>query len=378
MSILNLFRKKRAVMQKKKALLYVPESHKDYLGHIEFYFRDDLDITACTDYAGYFATLAASSFDVILIMFPRNLGTLYKLREMIQKAKEGNSVVVVFEQHQLAAVVMEAGADYFVITDIFVEGVNRPMNLIDTKALRAIRNKLFSPKVSQDEANLIIEKSEFYESVIGIFGTRATQTADVREETAFLESAFRKHNCKKILDGGCGNGRIAFKLATGSLKDKISIVGVDITDGLLQEAVEKKKREMLFLHNIDFFKANLLHLPFDNRIFDAVILMWHVICDLKERHEELIREMNRVLDVGGILVFDFPDRMASTNLHIDNEGIYEDPGSGMKKYVSYVPEIGEMLDKVQRLGFHHIEFKHVNWGIPKYVVVAKKAGIPKE
>lgn len=96
----------------------------------------------------------------------------------------------------------------------------------------------------------------------------------------------------KVLDLGCGNGRL-----TELLKDlDIKYIGIDSSEKLISLA--KKKYP-----NYEFLKADALKLPFENNSFDKVIsiAVLHHIPSRKLRLQ-FLKEIKRVLKPNGKLV----------------------------------------------------------------------------
>ncbi len=96
----------------------------------------------------------------------------------------------------------------------------------------------------------------------------------------------------KVLDAGCGNGRLL-----GLLKDKkIDYTGIDISDKLVEMAKNKYPQN-------NFLVADNLNLPFPDNNFDKVfsIAVLHTIPS-KELREKVLLEIKRVLRPGGLSV----------------------------------------------------------------------------
>lgn len=97
-------------------------------------------------------------------------------------------------------------------------------------------------------------------------------------------------DCKNILDVGCGEGKfISYS------PDRI--VGVDNNLGSIKICQEK---------GFKVYKSLVTKLPFEDKSFDAVNCS-HVIEHLYSKEAyEMLKEINRVLRIGGILCFRAP------------------------------------------------------------------------
>lgn len=100
---------------------------------------------------------------------------------------------------------------------------------------------------------------------------------------------------KAILDAGCGTG-----VCTRALKNKFpksNIVGIDIAEGMIEEALKKQS----FFKKNEYQVADIESLPFSSGSFELVFsnlaLLW------LENPEVGLAELNRVLKPGGLLIF---------------------------------------------------------------------------
>ena len=104
---------------------------------------------------------------------------------------------------------------------------------------------------------------------------------------------------EKVLDLGCGNGRLfeLFSVQGRSVSGgkKVDYVGIDNSSNLISEA--KKK------YGNYFQVADILNIPFSDNYFDSIwlIAVFHHIPS-KELRLEVLKEMARVLKKRGLVV----------------------------------------------------------------------------
>ncbi|GAI39071.1 unnamed protein product, partial [marine sediment metagenome] len=95
---------------------------------------------------------------------------------------------------------------------------------------------------------------------------------------------------KSVLDAGCGTGIFSIIFSN---KGAGKVTGIDISEGSLETA--RSLKEKFRLHNTEFQKQDMLHLPFENESFD-IVWAWgtvHHTTDPFKAIEELIRVLKR-------------------------------------------------------------------------------------
>jgi ubiquinone/menaquinone biosynthesis C-methylase UbiE len=102
------------------------------------------------------------------------------------------------------------------------------MKLIDLKMKQS--NKKSKRWQIKDEFSV---EAKFYDKVWERYG----YAVDVK----FLDNLFRKHNCKSVIDIGCGSGNHAIRLS----KLGYSALGVDISPTMLKIAKRKTEKQKL-------------------------------------------------------------------------------------------------------------------------------------
>lgn len=99
---------------------------------------------------------------------------------------------------------------------------------------------------------------------------------------------------QKILDVGCGYGRIALPL----LKKGYDLRGIDLNKGYIRQI---RKQLTTDEEKARFSVADMCDLPFEADTFDVVLCLWSVFDELLERQYQVkaLQEMHRVLRKGG-------------------------------------------------------------------------------
>jgi ubiquinone/menaquinone biosynthesis C-methylase UbiE len=141
------------------------------------------------------------------------------------------------------------------------------------------------------EEKILLELESGYDFIADKFsGTRAFMWRDLE----FLKDMVRPG--ERILDYGCGNGRLAGFLEGGYGEYK----GVDISRNLIDIANQRYHSEKTEFIKVD---SRFKRLPFEDSYFDAVfsIAVFHHLPSKKYR-EKLIVELNRILKLNGKIV----------------------------------------------------------------------------
>lgn len=104
--------------------------------------------------------------------------------------------------------------------------------------------------------------------------------------------------CGRILDIGCGTGRLAKRLAAEpSVR---SVVGCDFSAGMLAHAAERLRRAEGAATKVTLVRGDATRLPFADAAFDAVVSTeaFHWFPD----QDAALRDLRRVLRPGGRLL----------------------------------------------------------------------------
>lgn len=155
----------------------------------------------------------------------------------------------------------------------------------------------------------IVPKKGKYDDFAKIYDSRINSKI-MSEEDSFLKQINPKN--KKILDLGCGTGRLNYKLSKKAKK----MIGIDNSKEMLKIAKEKK------IQNSKFIYSNIEKLPFKNNSFDIVVSSL-AIEHLKSINET-IKETKRVLKPHGEFIFsfsNFSDKKKTISIEKDNKNI---------------------------------------------------------
>jgi len=146
--------------------------------------------------------------------------------------------------------------------------------------------------------NLIEETKEYFNKNAESFSaSREKNWPEIEELKKYIKKG------EKVLDLGCGNGRL-FKLFKGK---NIKYIGVDFSEKMIQKAKEK--------HGDHFQVADIFNLPFSDNYFYSIwsIAVFHHIPS-KELQIKALQEIKRVLKKNGKIImtcwhlFKFPFR----------------------------------------------------------------------
>lgn len=125
------------------------------------------------------------------------------------------------------------------------------------------------------------------------FAQLAAAGTDVHGEAAFVHA--RTYPGSRVLDAGCGTGRVAIELAR---RGRAHVVGVDLDEGML--AIARAKAPELTWHLADLADLDL------GETFDLVLAAGNVLVLLEPGTEaEVVRRLGAHLRPGGLLVAGF-------------------------------------------------------------------------
>jgi ubiquinone/menaquinone biosynthesis C-methylase UbiE len=125
-----------------------------------------------------------------------------------------------------------------------------------------------------------------------------------------------------VLDAGCGPGTITLGLARKVAPG--AVIGIDVEDSQFAKASEEAGREGL---HVEFRKASVYQLPFQDRCFDAVFS--HGLLEHLADPVVALAELRRVLKPGGLIGVRAGDM---GGILIDSE--FQGPAQGLATYLA--------------------------------------------
>ncbi len=103
---------------------------------------------------------------------------------------------------------------------------------------------------------------------------------------------------KAVLDIASGEGYGSNLLASVAK----SVIGVDISEEAINYACQRYKR-----NNLKFLQGSVEHIPIESNSIDVVVSFETI--EHHEKHDEMMREIKRILKSDGILVISSPDKL---------------------------------------------------------------------
>jgi SAM-dependent methyltransferase len=121
----------------------------------------------------------------------------------------------------------------------------------------------------------------------------------IHGEADFVDTLLQEHGGRRVLDAGCGTGRVAIELAARGY----DVVGVDL-DASMLDAARAKSPDLVWV------RADLAALPCDDLpaegAFDAIVLAGNVMIFVQPGTERaVLAGLHELLAAGGLLIAGF-------------------------------------------------------------------------
>lgn len=112
----------------------------------------------------------------------------------------------------------------------------------------------------------------------------------------FAEQLTEQDRAPRVLDAGCGTGRLIGHLR--SLNERVVATGVDLSPAMLAHA-QRSHPDVMFV------EADLMALPLPDESFHGVLAWYSIIHTPPAALPDLFHELRRVLRPGGLLLLGF-------------------------------------------------------------------------
>lgn len=134
--------------------------------------------------------------------------------------------------------------------------------------------------------------------------TDAVYEVGLWESEKIIFQKYLKNKEDKIIDIGCGAGRVAISLYKLGYHNTI---GLDISKSMTDRAKQIANQMGV---NIDFYDCDAVAMPFDNNIFDMAIFAFNGLMQIPgiENRIKVMLEVKRILKPGGYFIFASHDR----------------------------------------------------------------------
>ena len=171
---------------------------------------------------------------------------------------------------------------------------------------------------------------------------------------------------KRVLDLACGEGYGSYILS----KPAEHVVGIDIDEKTIKHASSKYIK-----NDLEFIRGSVLEVPVEGEMLFDVIICFEILEHVKE-HEELMKEVKRLLKDDGIFIVSTPnkkaysDDVAYKNPFHEKELYFDEFKELLKRYFDYVYFFGQRV----YAGSHLWSLTQVNEIGEEYVIEKSENG----
>ncbi len=168
----------------------------------------------------------------------------------------------------------------------------------------------------------------------------------------------------RILDVGCGYGRVAIPLALCGY----DVVGIDISVPLLEAACRQAASVGA---KAQFVEQNMCSISLPEASFDVVLCLWSAFRELLEPDEQAqaLAGMHRVLKIGGWALLEGPMYCDATNEQIASGERYG-PENRIERFVidghdnpHFYHDASTFRQLFERVGIKRFAISHEDWAV---------------
>lgn len=206
----------------------------------------------------------------------------------------------------------------------------------------------------------MITSKEFYAKLKPEGLGKRKSALRTKRELSDIKKLLNKN--RKILDLGCGYGRITIPLA----KQGYHIEGIDITPSFINLAREDAKKSKV---KIRFKIGDIRELPYKEKSFNVLLCLWSVFIEITKEREQLkaINEMLRVLAKNGIAIIEMPKPFRKYNqtaedFRINNGRISIGKIAGIEAMPSYRHTKKTLINLMRKAKIKRFDLSIKNFG----------------
>lgn len=163
---------------------------------------------------------------------------------------------------------------------------------------------------------------ELYHSLSAVYEAMYRSFINYQDEFLFYNDILTRYQCKSVIEIGCGTGN----LADSFFKNGFTYTGLDVSEDMLNIARGKYP-------NLSFLQGDMRQFALDQKT-ESCIITGRTISYLLSNEDVLktFHSINRSLEMGGIVVFDFIDALQFIPRIKDGEEIIHTAAYQQKKY----------------------------------------------
>jgi len=187
---------------------------------------------------------------------------------------------------------------------------------------------------------MVTQKREFFDCISKEWDIKHKQKKEVIKLENFVENLDLKEG-EKVLDAGCGNGRLA-PFIKKKIKEKGKIIGIDFSEKMINRG--KKNGN---LKKVSYIQTDIHYLPFKKNSFDSVICL-AIFPHLNDKNKALVDIYNVLKPGGKLFIAHLMKRENLNHYHSQIKPVCND----------LLPNKLSMKQMLEENGFNNIDIKN--------------------